>query len=98
MGRFLNIKSGSLILAGVVLIAGIAMRQVSATVPGTNEAVNVNTSGGAPNNVSDGYSVSQDGRYIAFSSDATNLVSGVSGLSSSHDQVYIRDRYKIQLS
>jgi len=56
----------------------------------TNERVSVDSSGGQSNGDSGllGFSMSPDGRYIVFSSGATNLVSG--GSSGAH--VFLRDR------
>jgi WD40 repeat protein len=63
--------------------------KLGATVPGTNEAVAPNSSGGTPSSSEFQPSISQDGRYVAFASPATNLISG---LTSTHQQVYVRDR------
>jgi Tol biopolymer transport system component len=53
----------------------------------TTELVSINNSGDPANNYSEWPSISADGRYVAFRSDATNLVSGVTGA-----QVYVHDR------
>jgi len=59
---------------------------------GTTERVNLSSSGNQTNRREGGYnvsaSISADGRYVAFSSQATNLVPGVHGWA----QVYLRDR------
>jgi Tol biopolymer transport system component len=56
---------------------------------GTTELVSVGAGGAAPNKLSSEPSVSDDGRYVAFASAATNLVSGT---SSAPAEVYRRDR------
>src|SRR5215212_9991629 len=42
----------------------------------STERVNVDSSGNEANNISSGGDISDDGRYVAFSSTATNLVAG----------------------
>jgi Tol biopolymer transport system component len=57
---------------------------------GTTERVSVATDGGQGNdNAGDPPSISADGRYVAFSSHATNLVAGVTNVG---NHVYVRDR------
>lgn len=76
-----------------VLALGFAWpAKSSATVPGNNEAVTVNTSGGSPNSNASGLSSSLDGRYVVFQSNATDLVSSPT-VTGSNSQIYIRDRY-----
>ena len=53
------------------------------------ERVSVGDSGEEPNGGSDAPSISEDGRFVAFRSSATNLVSGD---AAGHDDVFIRDR------
>jgi len=53
---------------------------------GTTVRVSVNSAGGQANGDSSNPSISADGRYIAYESLASNLVSGVSG-----GQVYVHD-------
>lgn len=55
--------------------------------PSTNRLLTRTAAGGAANGDSWHPSVSYDGRYVAFVSDATNLVAGASGT-----QVYLMDR------
>jgi Tol biopolymer transport system component len=56
---------------------------------GTTTLVSKNSAGVEGNLVSDVPSISADGRYVAFESAATNLVSGdVNG----HDDIFVRDR------
>jgi len=57
---------------------------------GATERINVNVRG-APSDrgVEDAISVSADGRFVAFASDATDIVPGVSGIRTS---IFIRDR------
>lgn len=53
----------------------------------TTSLVSVSSSGEPANASSHSASLSRDGRYVAFSSSATNLVPGVVG-----SQIYVRDR------
>jgi Tol biopolymer transport system component len=56
---------------------------------GTNTLVSVNSAGGQSNGASYWCSLSADGRYVTFSSDATNLVAGdTNGL----EDVFVHDR------
>lgn len=94
-----KIKASVMLVASAVLIAGFVFRGASATVPGVNEAVDVNSTGGVPSDGSyppgDGSyapSISQNGRYIAFGSAATNLVTSPTA-SGSYGEVYVRDRF-----
>ena len=56
---------------GLIVCAGPA-----AAAPGDTTRVSVDSSGVEGNGYSDEHSVSADGRYVAFSSDADNLVAG----------------------
>lgn len=69
------------VLAAVLATAGRAQ---------TTEVVSVSAGGGVPNGVTpfDYVSLSSDGRYVAFSSDATDLVPG----GTSGRQIFVRDR------
>lgn len=82
------LASGFVIAA---LTLGLTFRpQASATVPGVNYLVDQNTSGATPNQYSEFYSpylVSGNGRYIAFTSYGTDIVSG----STSYSHIYVRD-------
>jgi hypothetical protein len=79
------------------LVVGLfSFKGALATVPGVNEAVDINTSGGVPSNYAGNapgdystMSMSQNGRYIAFSSSATNITSDY---SDSKQQIFLRDR------
>jgi Tol biopolymer transport system component len=67
---------------------------------GTTERVSVNTTGGAPNNNSRDPDVSADGRYVAFSTFATNLrpdpmVGGTSILVVRDRQLGVTERISI---
>ncbi|GMU83729.1 MAG: hypothetical protein AMXMBFR47_35990 [Planctomycetota bacterium] len=53
----------------------------------TFELVSTGSSGAAANDASYTPAISSDGRYVAFTSAATNLVAGITGL-----QVYLKDR------
>ncbi len=56
---------------------------------GTTERVSVSSSGVEANADSTGLSISADGRYVAFQSDASNLVSGDSNATR---DIFLRDR------
>jgi len=56
---------------------------------GTTERISVNDSGDAGNAASDRPSVTPDGRYVVFESEASNLVVGD---SNDGDDVFVRDR------
>lgn len=59
------------------------------TVGGTTDRITVSASGGNPDGNSSGVSLSSDGRYVAFSSNAANLVEGdTNGML----DVFVRDR------
>ena len=58
-------------------------------VAGTTSRMSLGTNGAQANAGSDGASISADGRLVAFSSDATNLVSGDSNGTT---DVFVRDR------
>lgn len=97
----MNYKLRNIIVYGVValgLVLSFALRDAFATVPGSNEAVDMNDTGGTPTNVYDdpagggAQSISQNGRYIVFESDADNLVSSPT-IEDSYYQIYLRDRY-----
>lgn len=79
-----------LVIASSVLVFGFATHSASASVPGLNEGVDVSTTGGSPNGSSGLPTMSEDGRYIAFESSATDLVS--SPTVNGNAQVYVRDR------
>lgn len=58
-------------------------------VAGTTVRVSISTSGTQGNNISDAPALSADGRYVSYSSRATNLVSGdTNGVS----DIFVRDR------
>jgi Tol biopolymer transport system component len=80
-----NLKRASLAAAALLL---------AATVPawaGSTERINVSSSGAQANNISYLPAISGDGRFVAFTSDASNLVPGdTNGLL----DVFVRDRLK----
>ena len=55
---------------------------------GSTRLVSTNSAGVDPNSESYGASISGDGRYVAFHSQATNLVAGTTGF---RPRVYVRD-------
>jgi len=66
--------------------------KVSATVPYVNSRISVDSSGNQANAYTQSdstVSLSKDGRYVAFSSDASNLVSGDTNGKS---DIFVRDR------
>jgi cysteine-rich repeat protein len=68
---------------------GVADVFVRDRATGTTERVSVSSTGAEGNSRSSGGKVSEDGRFVAFSSDATNLVeSDTNGVS----DVFVRDR------
>ena len=88
-GRFVAFMSDAtnLVSGDTNGVADIFLRDWQA---GTTERVSVSSMGTQANNASDSYvSISEDGRFIAFSSDATNLVSGdTNGIA----DVFVHDR------
>lgn len=60
------------------------------TVTGGTERVSLTNTGGQADGPSSNPSVSNDGRYVAFQSTATNLVTGDTNLVS---DIYVRDRF-----
>jgi Tol biopolymer transport system component len=79
-------------LAGVATVLGLvsvpAAPAVAAAAPGTSR-VSVATGGGQADAYSLSTAVSADGRYIAFSSDATNLVPGD---TNGQGDIFLRDQ------
>jgi len=91
--RVLSALTGTTIVATVaVLVFGVAT--TSATVPYNNELVSRDSSGNLENGDAQGYggnqvSTSADGRYVAFVSGATNLVSGD---TNGNPDLFVKDR------
>jgi Tol biopolymer transport system component len=56
---------------------------------GTTERVSIGTGGSEGNRASDGPAISGDGRFVAFGSDATNLIPGD---TNQRTDVFVRDR------
>jgi Tol biopolymer transport system component len=87
-GRFVAFFSGgSNLVAGDTNLCGDVFVRDRAS--GTTERVSVTTGGVQGNNQSTGPSISADGRFVAFSSLATNLVAGI---TISVGDLYVRDR------
>ncbi len=59
---------------------------------GSTMLASVSTTGGSGNASSTGPSVSFDGRYVAFASQATNLVFGMGATCNGCNNVFLRDR------
>jgi Tol biopolymer transport system component len=88
-GRFVAFVSGS-----TNIVTGFSGQQVyvhdrNTGTNGTNSLISQNNSGvpNAGDQSSSGPSISSDGRYVAFTSSATNLIATVSG-----QQIYLHDR------
>jgi hypothetical protein len=76
--KITKVKSALTISAAAFLVAGFAMSSMaSATVPGVNELLNVDSSGNQGNGAGYSTTISGDGRFVVFDSSASNLVSGV---------------------
>jgi len=71
------------------LLAALQFAGTSAALAGQTSRVSVDSSGAQANNNSSGPSISANGRFVAFESDATNLVSGD---SNSLRDVFLHDR------
>src|SRR3990172_4652589 len=77
-------------LTVLVALAAIAFaRSSGGAAPGSTERVSVDGAGIERNAFSGYPAISADGRFVAFSSDATNLVSGDTNLAS---DIFVRDR------
>src|ERR1051326_4067759 len=77
------------LLMSVVLALGWNLPHASASIPGVNEHADLTSSGTIGNSNSGGGQLSHDGRDVAFSSYASNLVSG--DTNNTWD-VFVRDR------
>jgi hypothetical protein len=89
----MRVKHKKLIFAvtlSCLLTVGISGEQhISATVPGVNQLISVDSSENQGNaGSSDNISVSADGRFVAFTSGASNLVTGD---TNGTDDVFVRD-------
>lgn len=79
-----------IVLAFFLVTAGSRqnwLAEAQTTAVSTTTRLSMSSSGTQANDASTEPAVSPDGRFVAFASGATNLVSGVSGF-----QVYLRDR------
>lgn len=93
-------KLGLVVMSGVLVVGTLANLQSYATVPGNNTLVSVNNSGdGQGGNASSPHTlsgstaarnidISDDGRYVAFTSTASNLVSND---TNGKPDVFVRD-------
>jgi hypothetical protein len=61
---------------------------VEATIPGTNTHIDLKNGGGIPNSTGSSPTISPDGKFVAFVSGATDLVSGD---TNGYDDVFIRN-------
>lgn len=93
--KFRRLRLSAIVVIG--LVVGLFCSSAYALVPDINTGVDVNTSGGVPSDGSfppgDGSfppSINNDGRYIAFGSAATNIVSNPN-ISGEYGEIYVRD-------
>jgi Tol biopolymer transport system component len=89
MGRHgrLMVSTASAVVGLAVMAASGASGSQLAGAPGSTRRVSVTTTGAQAHGESYGGSISADGRFVAFESDASNLVHGPLGR-----EVYVRDR------
>jgi hypothetical protein len=87
-GRFVLFRSdaANLVPADTNAREDVFLRDVQT---GTTERVNLSSSGAQANNATDDAKVSDDGRFVVFRSDATNLVSND---SNARADIFLRDR------
>jgi Tol biopolymer transport system component len=85
-GRFVVFSASSSLLSGGMGTTDVYVRDRQA---GTTARVSVSTGGTAGNGPSTEATISADGRYVAFTSEATNLVSGD---TNGESDVFVRDR------
>ncbi len=77
------------VLATGVVLAGVVCATGTASAKATTERVSVSSAGGQGDAASAGAAVSASGRFIAFASDAANLVAGdTNGVA----DIFVRDR------
>lgn len=74
-------------------LGGFADVFVRNLVTGTNEMISVSSAGVQGDAESGAPSVSADGRFVAFTSDATNLVAGPDTNGALINDLYLRDRF-----
>jgi len=89
-GRFIAFSSDATNLIGTD-INGFRDIFIHDRLAGTTSRVSVATSGTAGDNNSETPSVSSDGRFIAFASDAANLL-GAGGDTNGFTDIFVRDR------
>jgi hypothetical protein len=78
----------ALIVGGALFFAAVRPTVAEATVPGTNELVSVSSAEVQGGSSSAYPSVSKDGKFVAFSSSSSSLVSGD---TNSVEDVFVRD-------
>jgi hypothetical protein len=79
-----RVGASSMVLAMILLSGSIAF-----AAPGDTTRVSVDSSGVQGNALSGAFSISADGRYVGFRSEASNLVSGD---TNGFQDVFVRDR------
>src|SRR4051812_31139080 len=84
-GGIRDLRRGALAAGGVLGLTGPAVPAWG----GTTELVSVSSTGEQANGRSDSGSISPDGRFVAFTSSASNLVPG--DTNGAHD-IFVRDR------
>lgn len=77
----------ALLIAATCITLGLPVQAQGGT--GTIERVSLSSAGAEANDQSEEPAISPDGRYMAFSSDAPNLVAGDTNDS---DDVFVHDR------
>src|SRR5262245_49989284 len=80
-----NVRHGSAMAAALLLAAAAALGVGLTKV----ERISVSSAGSQGNGISSGPSLSGDGRFVTFESEASNLVSNDLNQS---DDVFVRDR------
>ena len=86
-----TISRGGMVLALLSTLIGVLSGGALPTLaaPGDTTRVSVDSSGGQANDRSYSPSVSGDGRFVAFTSGADNLVSGDTNAT---DDIFVHDR------
>lgn len=84
----LRVLSALIVVAGLVIGWNLQNQQVAEALLGANTYVSRSTTGGTGNGQSHGQSISHDGRYVVFSSNATNLVPSD---TNAQTDVFLRD-------
>src|SRR4051812_15330488 len=77
MKKYLALFVSAVLVIGLTIGLGYGRSNVSASVPGTNQMVSINSGGtNGGNDLTNNSAISADGKYVVFASSASNLVSG----------------------